>query len=67
MGHPVESNPLNTELQPAQLGVDPMLVERGNQAYGGYGSLANFLLYGHKKATHPILISRDIHTMLDGQ
>jgi len=39
-------------------------VEQGNQEYGGYGAVANFLLYGDKKVVHPLLISRDIHEML---
>ncbi len=36
-------------------------VEHGNDEYGGFGSKANFLLYGDQKIVHPILISRDIH------
>ncbi len=40
-------------------------VERGNQQYGGFGTHANFLLYGDKKLVHPVLISRDLHAMLN--
>jgi aldehyde dehydrogenase (NAD+) len=39
-------------------------VEQGNHEYGGWGSKANFLLYGDQKIVRPILISRDIHQML---
>lgn len=39
-------------------------VERGNEQYGGFGPCANFLLFGDKKAVHPVLISRDMHKML---
>jgi acyl-CoA reductase-like NAD-dependent aldehyde dehydrogenase len=38
--------------------------EQGNLPYGGYGSKANFLLYGTQKIIQPLLISRDLHTML---
>jgi acyl-CoA reductase-like NAD-dependent aldehyde dehydrogenase len=40
-------------------------IEKGNHQYGGFGSRANFLLYGDQKFVHPILISRDIHQMLN--
>jgi aldehyde dehydrogenase (NAD+) len=39
-------------------------IESGNNEYGGYGPHANFLLYGEKQITKPILISRDIHSLL---
>lgn len=39
-------------------------VEKGNTAYGGYGSEANFLLFGNEKTVKPVLISRDMHEML---
>jgi len=42
-------------------------VERGNKEYGGYGSLANFLLYKNQKVVHPLLISRDIHAMMSAE
>lgn len=42
-------------------------VEQGNHEYGGYGSKANFLLYGDQKIVHPILISRDVHAFFSGQ
>ncbi len=39
-------------------------VEHGNQEYGGYGSRANFVLYGNQMIVKPILISRDMHMVL---
>lgn len=39
-------------------------VERGNEEYGGYGSKANFLLYGDQRVVQPILVGRDMHLML---
>ncbi len=39
-------------------------VEIGNTEYGGYGIHANFLLFKGKQATHPVLISRDVHQTL---
>lgn len=40
-------------------------VERGNEQYGGYGLHANFLLFGDRKLVQPVLISRDMHAMLN--
>jgi len=39
-------------------------VEQGNEQYGGFGSQANFLLYGNEKIIHPVLISRDMHQVI---
>lgn len=42
-------------------------VEYGNDQYGGYGAKANFLLFGDQIQVHPLLISRDMHAMLNGE
>lgn len=36
-------------------------VERGNNEYGGYGKKANFVAFGDKVTSRPILISREIN------